>query len=113
MCSWTSCGRTPRRARQPRSCGYVSQLRKLLGADALETVGAGYRLCADSDDVDAEQFERMIAEGGRLVRAGDAGAAAALRDALSLWRGPPFGELAVEPFARAAAAPGGAPAGLP
>lgn len=83
---------------------YVSQLRKVLGGDVLETTGPGYRLRTASDEVDADRFERLIAEGRSLARAGDPAAAARLREALALWRGPPLSELSNEPFAQPAVA---------
>ena len=83
---------------------YVSQLRKIIGADAVETVGSGYRLRAEPDAVDADVFERLVAEGNALLRAGDPAASDRLREALALWRGRPLPEVADEPFAQAALA---------
>jgi DNA-binding SARP family transcriptional activator/basic membrane lipoprotein Med (substrate-binding protein (PBP1-ABC) superfamily) len=80
---------------------YVSQLRKTIGAEALETVGSAYRLRTEPDDVDADVFERLVAEGTALFRAGDPAAGDRLRDALSLWRGRPLPEVAGEQFAQA------------
>jgi DNA-binding SARP family transcriptional activator/basic membrane lipoprotein Med (substrate-binding protein (PBP1-ABC) superfamily) len=78
---------------------YVSQLRKELGGDALETAGRGYLLRVAPDHVDADRFEQLVAEGSRRLHAGDAGAAEVLREALALWRGTPLADLADEPFA--------------
>src|SRR6266540_1240455 len=67
--------------------GYVSHLRKALGADLLITQGRGYLLAA---------------EGHRALEAGEARRASALLDeALALWRGPPLADLAYESFAQA------------
>ena len=65
---------------------YVSQLRKLLGEDAIETRPPGYVLRLDGAELDAGRFEQQI----RQARDADgpAAAAALYRDALSLWRGP-------------------------
>jgi DNA-binding SARP family transcriptional activator len=89
---------------------YVSQLRRELEPAAagdwrtLQTVGGGYRLQVDPDRLDAARFERLAEEGRRaLGRAEAASAAAWLREALGLWRGPAYGELAAAPFARAEA----------
>jgi DNA-binding SARP family transcriptional activator len=73
---------------------HVSQLRKLLGASAIETRAPGYVLAVGPEDVDALRFERLVREdgGGRTER---------LREALALFRGPPLADLADEPFARA------------
>src|SRR3954469_20754981 len=70
----------------------VSQLRKqLVGTDAgIVTRGRGYELRIDPDRVDALRFER-------LLRRGDGGPR--VKEALALWRGPPLGDLADEPFA--------------
>ncbi|MFJ9818544.1 ATP-binding protein [Streptomyces sp. NPDC101151] len=74
----------------------VSRLRAALaGAAVIERTGAGYRLLADADDVDAGRFERLAAEGRVALREGDAeGAVTALRAALRLWRGPALADLA-------------------
>jgi DNA-binding SARP family transcriptional activator len=79
---------------------YVSQLRKLLADEPgseIVTHGRGYELRVDPDDVDAARFERLVAEASRARADGGHGEAA--RDALALWRGPPFADLADEPFA--------------
>jgi DNA-binding SARP family transcriptional activator len=73
----------------------VSQLRKQLGSDAIETRPAGYVLHAPGDAVDAVRFERLLAEARnapsdeRIDR---------LRAALAEWRESPLPELAYEPF---------------
>ena len=69
---------------------YVSQLRKLLPADLLETTPAGYRLAIDPGAVDVFEFERLTQAGRSALTIGDAaGAAETLRRALDLWRGSP------------------------
>jgi len=81
---------------------YVSRLRKVLGdAEILASTPAGYCLRVRSDELDAERFARLVEDGGRALDAGRAEhAAAVLRQALALWRGPPLAELAFEPFAQ-------------
>ncbi len=81
----------------------VSQLRKTLDrrADRLETKPPGYILRLERDELDLERFSRLVEEADG---AEPAVAAARLREALSLWRGPPLADLAHEPFATAAAA---------
>ncbi|GAA4444914.1 BTAD domain-containing putative transcriptional regulator [Phytohabitans houttuyneae] len=76
----------------------VSRLRQALGEYApIEHHTAGYRLAVEPDDVDVHRFTRLAAEGQRALVAGDlAGAAAALREGLGLWRGP---ALADAPYA--------------
>ncbi|MBW0117853.1 AfsR/SARP family transcriptional regulator [Pseudonocardia abyssalis] len=79
---------------------YVSQLRRLLEPDrapraaprVLLTRPPGYLL--DADDLDVVRFERLLADGQRLLAAGrPAEADALLIDALALWRGEPFSDL--------------------
>ncbi|MEV4119313.1 BTAD domain-containing putative transcriptional regulator [Micromonospora sp. NPDC049645] len=69
----------------------VSRLRQALSAehDPVEFHPAGYRLAVDPDDVDAYRFERLAEAGRRALGDGDwPRAAALLREALELWRGP-------------------------
>jgi len=82
---------------------YVARLRKALeDPDALVTTPAGYRLRVRPGELDAERFERQVADGRQALAAGCAEEAAAeLRAALELWRGPPLAELASAPFAPA------------
>lgn len=71
----------------------VSRLRRTLGSPTLvEQSDAGYRLAVAPGDVDAERFGRLVAEGRRLVAAGDPGADAVLAEALDLWRGRPLAD---------------------
>ncbi|RAY13761.1 AfsR/SARP family transcriptional regulator [Actinomadura craniellae] len=68
----------------------VSRLRRALGAGGLVEHGpTGYRLVAGPGAVDAHRFERLAGAGRRALAEGDPERAAALlRDALALWRGP-------------------------
>jgi DNA-binding SARP family transcriptional activator len=76
---------------------YVSQLRKLLGSDVLLTRPPGYLLRVEPGMLDLDRFEALRRE----ARDGDAQTAAdTLRDALSLFRGRPLGDLANERFAQ-------------
>ena len=77
--------------------GYVSSIRKQLGQEAVETIATGYRLDVASADIDARHFERLLAEARSLDRAP---AAAKLREALALWRGPALADFAYDDFAR-------------
>jgi DNA-binding SARP family transcriptional activator len=79
----------------------ISQLRKSLGADVVETRTPGYALNAEKDAVDARRFERLLSE----ARSADADDRIQLvNDALQLWRGPALGEFAYESFAQTEAA---------
>ena len=81
---------------------YVSQLRKALPAGArVRTSGGGCALELGECALDAARFERLLGDGLAAAAAGNPTLAAALLDrALGLWRGPAFGELAYEQFAR-------------
>jgi DNA-binding SARP family transcriptional activator len=70
---------------------YVSQLRKALGRDRLETVGGGYLLRVDDEELDASRFELLAAQ-REWTRA------------LALWRGPALADVRAESRACAAAA---------
>jgi DNA-binding SARP family transcriptional activator len=82
---------------------YVARLRKALDdPEALASSPAGYCLRVRPDELDAERFERQVADGRQALAAGRSDhAAVALREALELWRGPPLAELASLPFAPA------------
>jgi YVTN family beta-propeller protein len=77
--------------------GYVSSLRKQLGPETVETVGAGYRLKVAPEDLDSHRFAELLAEARPLERAP---AAEKLREALALWRGPALADFAYDDFAR-------------
>ncbi|MFH9739339.1 AfsR/SARP family transcriptional regulator [Streptomyces roseolus] len=73
----------------------VGRLRRILGREAVAaTPGPGYRLVAGPEDIDLYVFERRAAEAGARLDAGDPETAAALlRDALGLFRGPALADL--------------------
>src|SRR3954462_12071875 len=71
--------------------GYVSQLRKSLGADRGTTRPPGYSIRVEEGELDLDRFERLVREGRELLGAGDSKVAAKrLAEALELWRGTPF-----------------------
>jgi WD40 repeat protein/DNA-binding SARP family transcriptional activator len=82
---------------------HVSRLRKALDdPEAIETTAAGYRLRVAKDALDAERFDRLVADGQRALTCGEPERAAdMLRGALSLWRGKPLAGLEFESFAQA------------
>jgi predicted ATPase/DNA-binding SARP family transcriptional activator len=81
---------------------YVFRLRKALGAERIRTHGPGYLLELGPVELDLDRFESLAGEGRGLRAAGEhAGAAAALRDALALWRGSALADFTYEPFAQA------------
>ena len=73
---------------------HVHALRAALGADRIVTRPPGYLLRVEPEELDAERFERLVAEGNPER----------LGEALALWRGPALADLAHEPFAQADAA---------
>jgi YVTN family beta-propeller protein len=84
---------------------YLSRLRRLLadgdGDELLATQAPGYVLRVPPERLDARRFEALLEEGREALADGDAQqAAATLRAALSLWRGPPLADLAYERFAQ-------------
>jgi YVTN family beta-propeller protein len=85
---------------------YVSRLRKTLHADRvgepiLVTRPPGYMLRVEFEKLDLDRFERLLEEGRRaLATHAPERALPKLSEALSLWRGPPLGDLAFEPFAQ-------------
>jgi len=80
---------------------YVSQLRRELGPETIETRAPGYLLRVDKHAVDAARFRELVAE-GRWLAASDEleRARSAYGEALALWRGPPFADVLFESFAR-------------
>jgi DNA-binding SARP family transcriptional activator len=77
----------------------VSQMRKGLGREAIETRGGGYLVRVEPDALDLSHFERLAHAGNVALAEGrHEEAAALLREALSLWRGPALADLADEDF---------------
>ncbi len=80
---------------------YVSQLRRIVGADAIATQPPGYLLRVEEEALDASRFRSLVASARRLAASGDHELAAArYREALALWRGPPLAGVVFESFAR-------------
>ena len=84
---------------------YISHLRKLLAADGrpsrLRYRPPGYQLVLTPAEVDALRFEDLSRAGRLALRRGDARAAAAsMRQALGLWRGPALADLQLSPTLR-------------
>lgn len=81
---------------------YMSRLRMALGDGLLVTRGRGYVLQAGPGQTDVDRFEGLAARGREALARGDAlTAAAVLREALAVWRGPALADFAYEPFAQA------------
>jgi DNA-binding SARP family transcriptional activator/WD40 repeat protein/energy-coupling factor transporter ATP-binding protein EcfA2 len=81
---------------------YVTRLRRVLspaGADVVVREGSGYRLASDVVGVDADRFADHVAFARRSLDQGDRiDAAGRLREALALWRGDAYEDLADEPW---------------
>ena len=81
--------------------GYISELRKLLGPTNIETTAGGYVLHAESDQVDANRFERLVREGRDALATDQIEQAdSRLREALDLWRGPALADFTYEAWAQ-------------
>jgi predicted ATPase/DNA-binding SARP family transcriptional activator len=85
---------------------HISRLRRALGEDRrIVTTGGGYLIRVADGELDRDRFERMVEEGGTAISAGDWQLASGrLREALSLWRGPPLSDFRYDSFAQAEAA---------
>jgi DNA-binding SARP family transcriptional activator len=95
-------GERPPRTATKTLQGYISRLRKSLGDDLLQTGGGGYVIRLPHEHLDLDRFERLVDDGRATLASGDASTAARqFRDALALWRGAPFVDVAYEPFAQA------------
>jgi DNA-binding SARP family transcriptional activator len=78
--------------KQIQAC--VGRLRKVLGAAAIETTTAGYRLTLGTDELDVHRFEELVTKGRTLASIGESDrAVSTFARALGLWRGPPYAEL--------------------
>ena len=77
--------------------GHVTALRKTIGAERIETRGAGYVLRLQEADLDLDRFERLVTDArGRPPEE----RRTLLADALALFRGAPLADLRYESFAR-------------
>src|SRR5262249_11851915 len=81
----------------------VSRLRRILPG-AIRSHPSGYELSVPSDAIDAERFGAIAEAGREQLRPDPRAAAAALREALALWRGPALADVSDAAFARAPAA---------
>ena len=89
-------GQPPRTATTSLQMG-VSQLRRLLGVQTIETRPPGYVLHVEPEQLDVAVFERLLQ---RSRKETSAARATTLREALALWRGAPLADLGDELFAQ-------------
>ena len=75
---------------------YISNLRSRVG-DVIVHDGGGYRLEIEPDDLDASVFEHAVSNARELAATDQAQAAQTLRQALALWRGRPYADVAGSP----------------
>lgn len=71
---------------------YISNLRGVIGA-RIDFRGEGYVLEVDPESVDRLRFEALVDRAKELVDTDPGQARDVLRNALALWRGPPFADL--------------------
>jgi DNA-binding SARP family transcriptional activator/pimeloyl-ACP methyl ester carboxylesterase len=70
---------------------YMSNMRRALGPEAVETAASGYVLRADPEDVDVGRFRALVRRGEEALRSGSVPQACEdLGAAVGLWRGAPF-----------------------
>jgi predicted ATPase/DNA-binding SARP family transcriptional activator len=79
----------------------VSRLRRALPGAVIESRPAGYQLKLDPCSTDIVRFEELAAQGRAQLRDDPAAAAATLREALALWRGPALMDVADSDFGQA------------
>jgi predicted ATPase/DNA-binding SARP family transcriptional activator len=83
----------------------VSKLRKVVAPLAIVGSPSGYALDAGADAIDALRFESLAVAGREAAARGEhARALTSLGDALGLWRGRPFDEIADHPLGQAPSA---------
>lgn len=80
----------------------ISQLRKRLGPARIVTRPPGYLIELKPGELDLDRFEQRTSDGRRALADGELDRAVRhLDEALSLWRGAPLGDVALEPVAAA------------
>jgi DNA-binding SARP family transcriptional activator len=94
-------GEQPPRTAVTSLQNFVSQLRKQLGPDVVQTKAPGYLLRVGPDQLDLDRFRRL-ATAARAEQ--QERRSAMLSDALALWRGPPLAEFRFDPWAQNAIA---------
>src|SRR4051794_9746008 len=79
---------------------HVSQLRKALGAEVINTRPPGYSLDIAADALDLARFRSLHEEARAIAGSDPAGARDLLVRALALWRGAPLADLTYAAFAQ-------------
>jgi DNA-binding SARP family transcriptional activator len=91
-------GERPPRTAVTSLQNFVSQLRKALGPEILETKPPGYRLNVRPGELDLDRFRAKV-ETARTAQPPQE-RATKLREALDVWRGPPLADFSFEAFAQ-------------
>lgn len=84
LLSWLVWGDSPPPAARASLKSHLSRLRRILGDGTIVARPPGYALAVRDECVDVSRFERLVHDGATVAELGAA---------LSLWRGPPYGEL--------------------
>lgn len=72
----------------------ITRLRRLLGADLIETSAHGYRLRLEAVDTDLQEFRQFVESARQAAAAGDTGSELSLlQKAVQLWYGEPLSDL--------------------
>ena len=66
-------GETPPATARKALQVYVSRLRRILGAGVLETRAPGYLIRVQDGELDAQRFERLVAQGKQALATGEPG----------------------------------------
>ncbi len=74
--------------------GYVSDLRRIVGTEQVVRTGNGYRFELAALQIDLVRFQRLVDHARTLLGDDIANASRLLTNALSLWRGPAFSDIA-------------------
>ena len=90
---WVLWGDAPPAAAAETMQSYVSHLRRVVGADAVVRADHSYELSTELVDIDAIEFERLVRRADDL-RGDPERCRPTCHEALHLWRGAPFGDLA-------------------
>jgi DNA-binding SARP family transcriptional activator len=90
-------GEQPPRTATTSLQNFISQLRKTLGPEVLETKAPGYRLRIRPGELDLDRF-RVLVDSARGAEPAER--AEKLRHALALWRGPALADFTFEAFAQ-------------
>lgn len=90
---WVLWGDAPPASADVTLQSYVSHLRHLLGPEGITSADHSYELSTNAVDIDAIEFERLVRQADADRQHPDR-CWQRCREALSLWRGVPFGGLA-------------------